>query len=112
MLFHKSSMYLFKPQRRLRMPASMRVIILTPVENCETGSIKVNFLSNTGLLFKKNLWNKFGDPGNDQLASLRYDFKRLTSITSRPNIALNAENFYSSRDLFNKSTFTSRIMTC
>ena len=27
MLFHKSSMY---PSRRLRMPASMRVIILTP----------------------------------------------------------------------------------
>ena len=41
----------------------------------------------------RNLSNKFGDPGNDKLATLRYDFKRLTSITSRPNIALNAVKF-------------------
>ena len=38
------TLQLVKPLRRLRMPASMRVIILTPVENCETQSIKVKFL--------------------------------------------------------------------
>ena len=31
----------------------------------------------------QNPWNKFGDPENDQLATLRYDFKPLTSLTSR-----------------------------
>ena len=25
----------------------------------------------------QNILNKFGDPGNDQLTTLRYDFKRL-----------------------------------
>ena len=28
------------------------------------------------------------ESGNDQLATLRYDLKRLTSSTSKPNIAL------------------------
>ena len=37
----------------------------------------------------------FADPGNDQLANLRGDLKRLISLTSRPNIALNKEKFYS-----------------
>ena len=64
------------------MPAGMRVIILT----CKTRSIKVNFLLKTGLL--------------------------LMSVTSRPNIALNAVKFYSSSVLFNKikNNFTSNDM--
>ena len=61
----------------------MRVIILTPVENCKTRSIKVHFIPKTGYFCLQNLLSKLGDAGNDQLATLRYDFKRLTS---RPNI--------------------------
>ena len=52
-----------------------------------------------------------GNTEIDKLATLCYDFKRLTSITSRPNIALNAVKFDSSSVLFNKSTFTAIIMT-
>ena len=35
------------------------------------------------------------DKGKDQLATLRYDFKRLMSITASPNIDLNVVKFYS-----------------
>ena len=59
----------------------------------------------------QNIWDKLGDPGNGGLATVRYDFKSLMSLTLRPNIfALNAVKFYSSRVLFNKSTFTVRLM--
>ena len=71
---------------------------------------KSHFLSKTFCCLR-NLWNKFGDPGNDQLVTLRYDFKRLTTLTSIPNIALNEVRLCSSWVLFNKSTFTARIMT-
>ena len=35
------------------------------------------------------------NPGNDQLATFRYDLKQLTSLTLIPNIALNVVKFYS-----------------
>ena len=35
------------------------------------------------------------DLGNDQLAAFRGDLKHLTSLTWKPNIALNAIKFYS-----------------
>ena len=40
---------------RLRMPASMRVVILSPIENFKTWSINVKFLSKADLLFMKPL---------------------------------------------------------
>ena len=42
---------------------------------------------------------------------LRYGLKGLTSLTSRPNIALNAVKFYSTLNLFNKSTISARNIT-
>ena len=38
---------------------------------------------------------KNADTGNHQLATIHFDLKRLTALTSRPNIALNALEFYS-----------------
>ena len=45
------------------------------------------------------------DPGNDQLATFRYDLKQLTSLTLIPIIALNVVNsipleFYSIQEYF------------
>ena len=45
------------------------------------------------------------------LKSYGYDFKRLTPITSRLYIALNAVKFYFSLVLFNRYTYTAIIMT-
>ena len=58
------------------------------------GHSNVKFLSQTGFLFTK-LLKYIADSGNNQLATVRYDLKRLTSLTSRTNIALNAVKFYS-----------------
>ena len=49
--------------------------------------------------------------GDGKLATLRYDSKRLTSLTLIPNIALNAVNFYSGCVLFNTGVFSARVMT-
>ena len=73
------------PIRRLRMPAGMGVNTLTPSRKL--------LKSNDGLLFTK-LLNNIEGPGNDQLAAFRCDLKRYTSLTSIPNIALKAVNFY------------------
>ena len=57
---------------------------------------------------------KISNTDNDQLETLRYDMKRLTLFTSRPNIALNnfnAVKFYSVCVLFSKGSFSARIIT-
>ena len=57
------------------MPANMRVTILTKAVNYETLS---NFDQKLVRCLQKP-WSKFVDPGNDQLATFRYELKRLTS---------------------------------
>ena len=76
--------------RRLRMPPGMGVNTLTPIGKLlKYGQSK----SNVKLLFTKLLEN-LEKPGNVHLAAFRCDLKRLTSLTSIPNIALKTVNFY------------------
>ena len=58
------------------------------------GHSNVKFLSQTGFLFTK-LLEYIADSGNNQLTTLPYDLKRLTSLRSRTKIALNVVKFYS-----------------
>ena len=51
------------------------------------------------------------DPGNNQLATLRYDLKNLTSLTSFPKYRVKVVKFYSALVLFNMRTFSTLIMT-
>ena len=53
----------------------------------------------TGSLFTKLLKN-IDDSKNDQLAAIRGDLKRLTPLTSIPNIAFKTVYFYSASILF------------
>ena len=80
------------PVRRLRMPAGMGVNTLAPSDKVlKYGQSK----SNVWWLFLKLLEN-IEEPGNGQLAAFRCDLKRLTSLTSIPNIALKTVNFWCS----------------
>ena len=69
------------PIRRLRMPASLGVNILTP-----SGKLLKHGQSKEKV-FQRPL-ECIEDPGNYQLAAFRGDLKRLTSLTSMPNIVL------------------------
>ena len=60
----------------------------------ERRSIRCKSLSKIELLFVE-LLEYIEDPGNYQLAVLLGDLKRLTLVTSIPNIALKTVNFYS-----------------
>ena len=51
------------------------------------------------------------DPGNDQLATLRYDLKHLTSLTSFPKYRVKVVKFYSASGVFNMRTFSTIIIT-
>ena len=78
------------PIRRLRMPAGMGVNTLAPSDKLlKYGQSK----SNVGLLFTKLLEN-IEEPGNYYITAFRCDLKRVTSLTSIPNIALETVNFY------------------
>ena len=64
------------------MPAGMALNILT-----KSGKI----LKHDHIKTKKTI----PDPGTDKLAVFHGDLKRLTSLTSIPNIVLNTVHFYS-----------------
>ena len=51
------------------------------------------------------------DVENNQLATISYHLKHLTSLTPRPNIVLNAVKFYSACIVIDIRTLLSRIMT-
>ena len=51
------------------------------------------------------------DPGNDQLATFRYDLKHLTSLTLCSKYRVKEVKFYFARGLVNMRTFSTIIMT-
>ena len=63
--------------------------------NVETWPIKVKNLSKLGLLFTNTCILEYTEnQGNDQLAAFRGNLKRLTLLTSIPNIAFKTVNCF------------------